>query len=161
MSLTLPTLVLDALLQLDRDLGRAVVRLVHRSLAVGPHPAAELVSFGSRAVIVVTPTKSLEQRTGVLLVPLSDGRALIAFDDSMTTSRLELMVQDALEEDDLPQEDAEVFRGIRTILRDARRTAGVALRLQNIMVLEFAGRARNEQPGPAASGLALNEGGTE
>ena len=144
MSLTLPDLVIEALSVLDHDISRAVVRLAQPSVPVTPHPPAEMVSFGSRAVIVVRPTKTLEQRTGVLLVPLSDGRALIAFDDSMTANRLELLIQDALAERSLPPDDAAVFEGIRTLLRDARRTSGVSLRLQNIMVLEFSGSTRRE-----------------
>jgi hypothetical protein len=47
-----------------------------------------LATFGRRAVIVVNPTRTPERRTGVVLVPLTDGRALIAFDESMTVARL-------------------------------------------------------------------------
>lgn len=166
-SLTLPEPVIAALTSVDRDLSRAIVRLAQPELAAKPHPPAELVSFGSRAVIVVTPTRTLERRTGVLLVPLSDGRALISFDDTMTANRLELTIQDALEEARLPADDAEVFRGIREILRDARRSHGVSLRLKNIMVLEFGGRNLREAPGGArdhdrkTTETTAEEGGTE
>ena len=139
-TLTLPEHIITALDAIDHDLSRAVVRLTQPQLAEQPHPPAELVSFGSRAVIVVNPTRTLEQRTGVMLVPLSDGRALIAFDDSMTANRLELVIQDVLEEEDLPPEDARIFEGIRALLRDARRSETVSLLLRNIMVLEFVGR---------------------
>ena len=102
------------------------------------HPAAELATFGRYAVIVVNPTRTLEQRTGVLLVPLSDGRALIAFDELMTVDRLELAIQDELEDDTLPPEDARIFGAIRELLKDARRSESVALRQRNIIVLEHA-----------------------
>ena len=36
-----------------------------------------------------------------MLVPLSDGRALISFDESMTPARIELKIEDALEDDTL------------------------------------------------------------
>ena len=149
-TLTLPEHIIKALNAIDHDLSRAVVRLMQPQLVEQPHPPAELVLFGARAVIVVNPTRTLEQRTGVMLVPLSDGRALIAFDDSLTANSLELVIQDVLEEKDLPDEDARIFEGIRTLLRDARRSETVSVMLRNIMVLEFVGRrAAREKPGDA------------
>ena len=106
--------------------------------------AAELVSFGKRSVIVVNPTKTLERRTGVVLVPLSDGRALISFDESMTAARLELMIQDALDEHDLPDEDTRIFEAIRDVLRNTRRSPAAVIRQQYIMVIEV-------EPAAAAS----------
>ena len=76
-TLTLPDDVLALLTGIDRDLSRAVVRVTQPEMARGPHPPAELVAFGRRGVIVVNPTRTLEEQTGVLLIPLSDGRALI------------------------------------------------------------------------------------
>src|SRR4029079_10046721 len=96
-TLTLPEHVIQALERLDLDLSRAVVRVTQPEIRKLPHPAAELSTFGHRAVIVVNPTRTLERRTGVMLVPLSDGRALISFDESMTPARLELTIEDALE----------------------------------------------------------------
>jgi len=101
-----------------------------------PHPAAELSTFGGRAVIVVNPTRTLERRTGVVLVPLSDGRALISFNEPMTTARLELAIEDALDDQALPAQDAAVFSGIREILRQARRSASVTLCQRSIIVIE-------------------------
>src|SRR5712671_7251114 len=72
-TLTLPESVIQALLAVDHDLSRAVVRVTQPEMAKRPHVPAELAMFGRHAVIVVTPTRTLEQRTGVLLVPLSDG----------------------------------------------------------------------------------------
>ncbi len=97
-------------------------------------------------MIVVNPTRTLERRTGVMLVPLSDGRALISFDQSMTTARLELKIQDELDDQDLPEEDALVFESIRDLLRDARRSKAVELHQRNIIVLEFGGgKAKNRR----------------
>ena len=139
-TLTLPEEVIAALEAVDRDLSRAVVRVTQPEMAKAPHGAAELATFGHYAVIVVNPTKTLERRTGVLLVPLTDGRALIAFDESMTAARLELAIQDELEDHDLPPEDARVFQAIRELLKDARRSKAVTLKQRNIIVLEHASR---------------------
>lgn len=132
----MPEHVIAALEGIDPDLSRAVVRLAQSKVARRPHPPAELVAFGRKAVIVVNPTKTLEQRTGVVLVPLADGRALICFDESMTPARLELTIQDALDDHDLPDEDGRIFEGIRDVLKEARRSSAVALRSQHIIVLE-------------------------
>jgi hypothetical protein len=139
-TLTLPENVIRALSGLDRDLSRAVVRLTQPELAKRPHPPVELATFGRRAVIVVSPTRTLAQRTGVFLVPLSDGRALIAFDEAMTTARLELTIQDELEGHGLSDEDARVFQSIWNLLKQARRSKSVALQQRHIIVLEYAGR---------------------
>jgi hypothetical protein len=135
-TLTLPEDVIKALDAVDHDLSRAVVRVTQPEMAKAPHAAAELATFGRYAVIVVNPTRTLEQRTGVLLVPLSDGRALIAFDEPMTAARFELAIQDELEDRALPPEDARIFESIRDLLKEARRSKAVSLRQRTIMVLE-------------------------
>lgn len=141
-TLTLPELVIAALGRIDRDLSRAVVRLAQPEMRTEPHPPAELALFGRQAVIVVNPTRTLERRTGVLLVPLSDGRALIAFNESVTPEGLELRIDDELEDQKLPAEDRRIFGGIRDLLKNARRSKTVAIRSRQIMVLEHTGPAR-------------------
>src|ERR687886_98330 len=79
-TLTLPEHVIAALGSVDADLIRAIVRVMQPRLARQAHAPAELASFGRRAVIVVNPTRTLEQRTGVTLIHLPDGRALISFE---------------------------------------------------------------------------------
>ena len=135
-TLTLPEDVLTSLSGIDPDLSRAVVRVAQPEMAKRPHPPAELVAFGRRAVIVVNPTRTLEEQTGVLLIPLSDGRALISFDETMTVARLELRIEDALDDHRLSQADRRIFDGIRNLLKDARRSGDVALYQRNIIVLE-------------------------
>lgn len=115
------------------------MRVAQPEMSKLPRPAAELASFGNRAVIVVTPSLALEQRTGVLLVPLSDGRALISFDDSMTPARLELKIQDALEDSQLAAADIHLFESIRDLLKDVRRSTSFSLRRRQIMVIEHVG----------------------
>ena len=134
-TLTLPESVIAGLTRIHADLGRAVAGLVGAE-PPAPRRAAELVVFGNRAVISVRPTPSLERRIGVELVPMPDGRALISFDSPHSVAELELNIQDALDDRDLPGEDRLVFEAIRDILRDARRSKDVALVRRNIIVLE-------------------------
>ena len=145
-TLTLPEDVLAALDAVDHDLSRAVVRVTQPQMAKRPHPPAEVAAFGRRGVIVVNPSRTLEERTGILLVPLSDGRALISFDESMTIARLELRIQDALEDHALPPEDARIFKSIEEILKTARRSGNVTLQQRHIIVLESSRPARRRAP---------------
>ena len=153
-TLTLPEDVLASLSGVDRDLSRAVVQMAQPEMTRRPHAPAELVAFGRRAVIVVTPTRTLEEQTAVLLIPLSDGRALISFDETMTVARLELRIEDALEDHRLSVEDRGIFAAIREILKSARRSGDVMLQQRNIIVLESqrlrkrrsAAKRRNSRP---------------
>lgn len=136
LTLTLPEDVIEALAGLDSDPSRAIVRLVQPTLARRPHPPAELAAFGRRAVILVNPSRTLERRTGVNLVPLPDGRALISFDQAMTIPALELLVEDAVADRSLSRTDQAIFEGIAGILRSARRSSDVSLVQRNIIVIE-------------------------
>ena len=142
--MTLPLHVIAALSAVDADLSRAVVRIAQPELARRPRAAAELARFGNRAVIVVNPSRTLERRTGVGLVPLPDGRALISFDHTTTLAGLELMLADALEDRQLPAADRAIFAAIAGILKSARRSSDVLLRQPSIIVLE--GRRRRAVP---------------
>ena len=141
-TLTLPETVIAALSAIDHDLSRAVVRGIQPRLARHPHPPAELARFGRRAVIVVNPTRTFEQRTGAFLVPLPDGRALISFDDSLTVARLELRIQDALEDHDLSVEDRSILEEIKGLLEVGRRSGQVLVHQRNIIVLESKPKGR-------------------
>lgn len=150
-TLTLPEHIIDALGAVDRDLSRAIVRVTEqtRRPRASGHQApatAELTQFGRHAVIVVSPSRTLSDRTGVELVPLPDGRALIAFPRQNTIADLELKLEDALGEPGLSAADEATFRSILDILRDARRSAEVALLQRSIIILE-ARRKRRRAPG--------------
>src|SRR5262245_7487763 len=141
-TLTLPEAVIDALAAVDHDLSRAVVRVAQPEMRKRPHPPAELTRFGPRAVIVVHPSRTLEERLGIVLVPLSDGRALISFDESITAARLELAIRDAIDDHALSGEDGKTFQGIAAILKRARRSGDVVVSQRNIIVLESRRSAR-------------------
>ena len=139
-TLTLPDHVIEALTAGDPDLGRAIVRLAAKGKKPPARPA-ELSHFGRHAVIVVSPTPTLEKRAGVELVPLPDGRALIAFPQSTTVADLELLLEDALEGSDLRRADRSIFESELEVIRDARRSADVSLVHRSIIVLETRRRA--------------------
>ena len=153
-SMTLPESAIDRLSQTHGDLGRAVVSLIDRKTSPRARPAAELVVFGNHAVISVRPSPSLEQRTGVQLVPLPDGRALLSFDTPKTISDLELSISDALDDPSLNSEDRAVFDSLRGILREARQATDVSLLRRNIIVLEGARRARRPRRSSRAASQA-------
>jgi hypothetical protein len=133
---TLPEHVIDALASLDADIGRAIVRLAQPLLAVRPHAPAQLTTFGRRSLIVVSPSRTLEKRTGIDLLHLPDGRALIAFEQPITIAGLELMIEDALDDPALPDADRETFSALGDILRTARRSGRVGLVQKSVIVLE-------------------------
>ncbi len=137
MTLTLPRTVIAALRRIDPDVSRAVVKLAHtKSPKPAGRPAAVLARYGRNAVILVDPSRMLEQQTGISLVPLADGRALISFDESMTISQLELALRDAIEEATLSAEDARIFKSVSALLKDARLSHNVKLHQRQIIVLE-------------------------
>jgi hypothetical protein len=154
-ALTLPEAAIAALRSIDRDLGRAIVRMVQPQLSKPPHSAAELSAFGDRAVILVPPSATLTNRTGVELVPLSDGRALISFDQRLSVQEIELRVCDAVDDPTLPPGDRAMFEALAHILRDARRSGKVALRERSIIVLQRTrGRTLRTRATPAAAAAA-------
>ncbi len=141
MTLTLPETVIDTLSALDPDLSRAVVALAKEPALANGRPPAEVAAFGRRAVISVRPTPSLERRIGIELVPLPDGRALISFDQPKSIADVELLLNDALADPALADDDRKVFEGITAILMEARRSNEVSLLRRSIIVLESAGKA--------------------
>jgi hypothetical protein len=151
-TVTLPEHVITALAEVDADLSRAIVRVTQPQLTKAPHPLAELAAFGRHAVIVVRPSRALERRTGVVLVPLPDGRALISFDEPKTVPELELQLQDLIEDPQLAGADRRMFEQIFNLLREARRSSAVTVRRHNIIMLESARPRRtraDRAPAPA------------
>jgi len=141
-TLTLPEEIIAALESVDSDLSRAVVRVAQTEASKQARSPAQLVSFGRRAVIVINPTKTLAERTGIFLIPLSDGRALISFDEPLTIPDVELRVQDALEDRRLSPQDRRVFETIRGLLKSARQDDHTVLHERKIIVLETKRRPR-------------------
>ena len=137
-TLTLPVETLTRLAAIDGDVSRAIVRLLDAQRpSPGRRQAAELSTFGRRAVITIRPTPALERRTGIELVPLPNGRALISFDQPKTIADLELTLSDALDDRTISAEERQVFEAICAILKEARRSNEIRLLRRNIIVLEY------------------------
>jgi hypothetical protein len=159
--LTLPEDIIEALRSIDDDLSRAVTRVVQPLVSAAPSPIAEVVSYGRRAVIVVPWSRELRDRTGLELVPLPDGRALIALGDHLTASELELKLGDAIADPALTGEERGVFEALAEILTNARRGDESVL-LRNIIVLQLASgnspsRTRQASSRPHRSHLQLSD----
>ena len=135
-ALTLPLDVIATLERQDSDLSRAIVQLAART---APERAAareaELSRYGRRAVIVVSPSRTLRRIPGVELVPLPSGRALISLDRSLTAEAFELRLRDLLDAG-VPEPDRAGMRQVVQVLTDARRSTGVQLQARTILVLE-------------------------
>jgi hypothetical protein len=132
--------VIARLSKVDDDMGRAVVRLAMAARPAAESQGAELSTFGGRAVIVVAPSKALERVRGVELVPLADGRALIALSGGTTEADFELAVRDLLESESLGDADMRTLKSLLTFVADARRQGGLTLR--KILVLHSRRKAR-------------------
>lgn len=143
-TVTLPEDVLTRLDAIDTDLGRAIVALVERKGArMRTIEPAELASYGSHSVIIVTPVKALKRIAGVQLIPVGNGRALISLDHPHSIPQFELGLGDALEGSGVKGRDRRTLEAIADILRRARRSRGVILDERTIIVLETKRQRRN------------------
>jgi hypothetical protein len=137
-TVTLPEDVIARLGAADGDLGRAIVRLAERAPA-RPRRAgksAELFTYGRHAVILVRPVRALSRIPGVQLVPVSEGRALIALDHPHAVSQLELDLRDAVEDKAVPPRDRSVLRAVTDILKSCRLSHSLSVAERSIIVLE-------------------------
>ena len=144
-TLTLPEDTIATLRGIDRHLGRAIVRLTEPFAQDPPRRPAELATFGSLSVMVVSPTRGLIERIGAELVPLSDGRALVAIDGRQSIPAFELRIRDALNDPNLPPPDRETFTAIADLLRSVRQDSRGTLLPRNILV--FNERRAGTRPG--------------
>jgi len=139
-SLTLPEDVIARLAGVDGDLGHAIVALAERATPrpARATPAAEVASYGRHGVIVVSPVAALKRLTGVQLVPIGSGRALIALERTQSIPQLELEIGDVLERADVSAADRRTLKAIADILRRTRRSRKLSLAERMIIVLESA-----------------------
>jgi hypothetical protein len=136
-TVTLPEDILGRLSTIHTDVGLAIVNLVEKNRAnrLAPIAPAEITSYGKHAVIAVTPTKALRRLKGVQLIPIGNGRALIALDPAHTVSALELQLRDALENGEAEGQEWDILEGIKNILQRARSARGRRLETRTIIVL--------------------------
>jgi hypothetical protein len=143
-TISLPEDLLERLRAQHLDLGRAIVDLFERTAAADA--PVQLADFGKGALILVPPASALKQLAGVELIPLTNGRALIALDQPMSPSDLELTLNDALTDGSLPAADRAIVANVVDILREARTSQRARLRQRTIVIVERApsrGRRRS------------------
>lgn len=137
-TLTLPEDVLSRLGAVDTDLGRAIVKVVERRTTsrAAPIRPAEIASYGQHAVIIVTPVKALKRLPGVQLVPIGNGRCLIALKPPQSIPQLEVHVRDVLARERLTAIERETLETVAEILRGARASRTTTPVERTIIVLE-------------------------
>jgi len=137
-TLTLPDDVIAALIGVDNDLSRAIVRLSQPLLIdVVIRPPAELSKYGDSAVIVTKRLPAVNRMPGVSLVPLPDGRALISLHEAMSVHEFELKLADAIDGgDDMEPWERSAMSSIREILKSARQNKGITVHQRSIIVLQ-------------------------
>jgi hypothetical protein len=119
-TVTLPEDLIERLRERHVDLGRAIVELFEARAEAADGPV-QLADFGRGALILVPPASALRRVSGVELIPLSNGRALIALDQPMSTSDLELTLGDAVRDDAFAGGDRRVVEHVLGILRQPSR----------------------------------------
>jgi hypothetical protein len=122
---------------MDVDIGRAIVAIVERDRRSRPRRTlpVEIAAYGSQAVIVVSPVRSLKRLPGVQLVPIGNGRALISLPVDHSLSQLELDVGDALGKGELSTPERQILEEIRNILQQARSSPRQSAEQRSIIVL--------------------------
>jgi hypothetical protein len=144
-SVTLPEDLIERLQAQHLDLGRAIVDLFEsRPASDAP---VQLAEFGRGALILVPPASALKRLAGVELIPLSNGRALIALDHPLSPADLELTLNDAATAGALSSRDRAVVENVVSILREARTSGTARLRQRTIVIVEREpARARRRRP---------------
>jgi hypothetical protein len=140
-SLTLPEDVLEWLTAIHLDPAWAIVKLyesVNKRSKVQPtvRPAAELVQLPNKRALIVVKPEYFQGVEGVSLIPLSDGRALLALPEGRGIADLELALVDRLGEDGLSHDRRRELEQLRGKLREWRHTTGLTFRSQSIIVAD-------------------------
>jgi hypothetical protein len=143
-TVTLPNDVLARLSSIHADVGSAIVNLVERRLTarLPSIQPAEVSRYGRRAVIVVTPSRALRRLSGVQLVPVGDGRALISLSPATSIPSLELQVRDVIDRLPATDRDRHGLQLLADILRRSRGARGLTSEARTIIVLASKTRRR-------------------
>ena len=140
MVLTLPDNVLAWLRSLHPDPAWAIVSLFDKLQAgqvpEAPRGEAELVQVsGKRALIVVNPAV-LKGVEGASIIPLADGRALIALDPEKNVADFELSLVDRLQRVARGAPEHVELAQFRQNLQRWRRVDGFRFHMRSIIVVE-------------------------
>lgn len=153
-AVTLPNDVVEELVRIDPDVGRAIVRMHdetrhHENRAPRQEPpGAELIDVGGgRGLIVVYPAL-VRDLSGVAAIPFGEDRAFLALEPHRTMADLELSVLDALERRSADGGRSRALSAFRKQLREWRTNASISLEPRAIIVARRHPAGRQHRPSP-------------
>lgn len=147
---TLPDDVLAWLASLHPDPAWAIVKLHEQASrrARKPIALAELVQLPHRRALIMVNAEVLSHLPNVSIIPLSDGRGLLALEAGRGVADLEIAVIDRLDAPRIPEPEREALVALREKLREWRQQ-GVRFESRAIIVAN-----RDTTAGPGRSGSA-------
>ena len=156
-TLTLPNDVLDWLKTLHADPAWAIVKLHEQaSRRRRSVELAELVRLPEGRALILVNARALSHIPGVAIIPMSDGRGLLALEAGHGVADLELAVIDRLDAPRLSATEREALMALRDKLREWRQQ-GVGFESRSIIVatrghLQQTGRTARLPPAARANG---------
>ena len=158
-TLTLPDDVLAWLKTLHRDPAWAIVKLHdHASRRSRKKVAlAELVPLPQRRALILVNADLLSHIPGVSIIPMADGRGLLALDSGRGVADLEIAVIDRLESPRIPAPERETLFALRDKLREWRQE-GVHFESRAIIVATRGGPLGKEILTPSVRSTARVSG---
>jgi hypothetical protein len=155
-TLTLPDDVLTWLKTLHPDPAWAIVKLAEQAKRRHkPVPLAELMQLPHHRALILVNAEVLKQLPGVAIIPLQDGRGLLALEPNKGVADLELAVIDRLDAIGVKKSEREALDALRARLREWRRE-GVRFESRAIIVAERSPRHELGLPAPGPKGLRTN-----
>ncbi|MGE0461086.1 MAG: hypothetical protein AB7Q16_06930 [Vicinamibacterales bacterium] len=132
---TLPDDVLAWLKSLHADPAWAIVKLHEKAdrRARKPVELAELVQLPQGRALIMVNTEALKHLAGVSVIPMSDGRGILALEVGKGVADLELAVIDRLEAKGVGRAQREALQALRERLREWRQQ-GVRFEARTIIV---------------------------
>lgn len=156
-TLTLPHDVVAWLKGVHPDPAWAVVKLHEQATRRErrPVPLADLVQLPHRRALIMVNTEALKRLPGAAIIPLSDGRGILALEPDKGVADLELAVIDRLDDQAVEKSEREALQALRDRLREWRRQ-GVRFESRAIIIANRLGQASAEPPAaaPRPSGAA-------
>jgi len=148
-TLTLPNDVVAWLKSLHDDPAWALVKLHDQAIrrARKPVALAELVQLPQRRALIMVNADALGHLPGAAIIPLTDGRGILALEPDRGVADLELAVIDRLEDRSVPTSQREALQALRDRLREWRRQ-GVRFESRSIII---ANRLGSSEAGSTAT----------
>src|SRR4030095_12521181 len=139
-AMTLPEDVIALLRARDHDLAKAVVELVHESLArAGPQPASQTVSLvpvAPRRFLITIDATTVKHLPGCELVPFGSDTAFLALESGRGLADLTLAVEGRSEDRRIDDRERSALARIRAALGEWRRDPNFSDEARSIVVLE-------------------------